>query len=28
MVAFFTERLDLVVDGAPVERQVTPWSRA
>jgi uncharacterized protein (DUF427 family) len=28
MVAFFTERLDLVFDGKPVERPVTPWSRA
>ena len=28
MVAFFTERLDLVVDGRPVERPVTPWSRS
>jgi hypothetical protein len=27
MVAFFTERLDLVFDGIPVERPVTPWSR-
>jgi uncharacterized protein (DUF427 family) len=26
MVAFFTERLDLVLDGAPVDRPVTPWS--
>jgi uncharacterized protein (DUF427 family) len=26
MLAFFTERLDLVVDGAAVERPVTPWS--
>jgi uncharacterized protein (DUF427 family) len=28
MVAFFTERLDLVFDVIPVERPVTPWSRA
>jgi len=27
MVAFFTERVDLVLDGIPVERPVTPWSR-
>jgi uncharacterized protein (DUF427 family) len=26
LVAFFTERLDLVVDGAPLERPRTPWS--
>ena len=26
MVAFFTERLDLVVDGTAIERPVTPWS--
>jgi uncharacterized protein (DUF427 family) len=26
MVAFFTERLDLTVDGVPVPRPVTPWS--
>jgi uncharacterized protein (DUF427 family) len=26
MVAFFTERLDLELDGAAVERPVTPWS--
>jgi uncharacterized protein (DUF427 family) len=26
LVAFFTERLDLVLDGQPVERPVTPWS--
>ncbi|MFC4785944.1 DUF427 domain-containing protein [Nocardioides sp. MAHUQ-72] len=26
MVAFFTERLDVVVDGAAVPRPVTPWS--
>ena len=26
MIAFFTERLDLDVDGTPVERPVTPWS--
>ena len=25
-IAFFNERVDLVVDGAPVERPVTPWS--
>ncbi len=27
MVAFFTERLELVFDGIPIERPVTPWSR-
>jgi len=26
LVAFFTERLDLVLDGVAVERPVTPWS--
>jgi uncharacterized protein (DUF427 family) len=26
MISFFTERLDLVIDGAAVERPVTPWS--
>ena len=26
-IAFFNERVDLVVDGAPLERPVTPWSR-
>jgi len=26
LVGFFTERLDLTVDGRPVERPVTPWS--
>lgn len=26
MVAFYTERLDLVVDGTPIDRPVTPWS--
>lgn len=26
MVAFFTERLDLVLDGVPQERPLTPWS--
>lgn len=26
MVAFFTERLDLVIDGTAIERPVTPWS--
>jgi len=26
LVAFFTERVDLVVDGEPQERPVTPWS--
>jgi uncharacterized protein (DUF427 family) len=26
-IAFFNEHVDLVVDGAPVERPVTPWSR-
>ena len=25
-VAFFNERVDLVVDGTPLERPVTPWS--
>ncbi len=25
-VAFFNERLDMVVDGTPLERPVTPWS--
>jgi len=27
LVAFFTERLDLVLDGTPIDRPVTPWSR-
>ena len=26
-IAFFNERVDLVVDGTPVARPVTPWSR-
>jgi uncharacterized protein (DUF427 family) len=26
LVAFFTERLDLELDGVAVERPVTPWS--
>lgn len=26
-IAFFNERADIVVDGAAVERPVTPWSR-
>ena len=26
-VAFFNERVDVIVDGAPLERPVTPWSR-
>ncbi len=26
MVAFLTERLDLVIDGTSIERPVTPWS--
>ncbi len=26
MVAFYTERLDLVFDRTPVERPITPWS--
>ena len=26
-VAFFNERVDVVVDGEPLERPVTPWSR-
>ena len=26
-IAFFNERVDLVVDGTPLERPVTPWSR-
>jgi uncharacterized protein (DUF427 family) len=26
-IAFFNERVDLVVDGAPLERPITPWSR-
>jgi uncharacterized protein (DUF427 family) len=26
-IAFFNERVDLVVDGEPVQRPVTPWSR-
>jgi uncharacterized protein (DUF427 family) len=27
LVAFFDERVDLVVDGEPVERPRTPWTR-
>jgi len=26
-VAFFNEQVDLVVDGIPLERPVTPWSK-
>jgi uncharacterized protein (DUF427 family) len=26
LIAFFTERLDLTVDGVPAERPLTPWS--
>jgi uncharacterized protein (DUF427 family) len=26
-IAFFNEHVDIVVDGAPLERPVTPWSR-
>jgi hypothetical protein len=26
-IAFFNERVDVVVDGARMERPVTPWSR-
>ncbi len=26
-VAFFNERVDLIVDGVPLERVITPWSR-
>jgi uncharacterized protein (DUF427 family) len=26
-IAFFNERVDLVVDGEPLERPITPWSR-
>jgi uncharacterized protein (DUF427 family) len=26
-IAFFNERVDLVVDGRPLERAITPWSR-
>jgi uncharacterized protein (DUF427 family) len=26
-IAFFNERVDIVVDGTPLERPVTPWSR-
>ena len=26
-VCFWAERTDLVVDGEPIERPVTPWSR-
>jgi uncharacterized protein (DUF427 family) len=27
LVAFYTERVDLILDGEPVERPLTPWSR-
>jgi len=27
LVAFYTERLDLAIDGTPLPRPVTPWSR-
>ena len=26
-IAFFNEHVDIVVDGTPLERAVTPWSR-
>jgi uncharacterized protein (DUF427 family) len=26
-VAFFNERVDVIVDGAPLDRPITPWSR-
>ena len=26
LVAFFTERLDLSLDGVDIERPITPWS--
>jgi hypothetical protein len=26
-IAFFNERIDLVLDGIPLERPVTPWSK-
>jgi uncharacterized protein (DUF427 family) len=26
-IAFFNERVDIVVDGSRLERPVTPWSR-
>ena len=26
-IAFFNERVDLIVDGTPLERPITPWSR-
>jgi uncharacterized protein (DUF427 family) len=26
-IAFFNERVDLVVDGTRLERPITPWSR-
>jgi uncharacterized protein (DUF427 family) len=26
LVAFFNERADVVVDGAPLDRPITPWS--
>jgi uncharacterized protein (DUF427 family) len=26
-IAFFNERVDIVVDGTPLERPITPWSR-
>jgi len=25
-IAFFDERMDVTVDGTPLERSVTPWS--
>jgi uncharacterized protein (DUF427 family) len=27
LIAFFNERVDVTIDGAPLERPVTPWSR-
>jgi len=26
-IALFNERVDIVVDGTPLERPMTPWSR-
>jgi uncharacterized protein (DUF427 family) len=26
MISFFTERVDVTMDGVPLERPVTPWS--
>ena len=26
-IAFYDERLDVIVDGKPLDRPVTPWSR-